>query len=218
MDIEKGKGLHFDIHYLYPFMDEGIDRMRLLVEPTGISLSSEQSLSSESAILPMTEQEFERSPSFADELPVERQYEYEFTQYLGRPAYDRRPKIPPLDRMDEYEPPTTAYDHSEDDRREHISRIREIAAQDLHSAAAIIGYEVQTAGQTLGKVVDIVFDAGAWKVLALVVAGEGVSGEERLLDLALIKSFDWSASVAFVHSEITELPQLESANKSAQRS
>ena len=66
--------------------------------------------------------------------------------------------------MAEYEPPTTAYDHSEEDRREHIDRIKEIVAQDLHSAAAIIGYEARSADQKLGEVIDLVFDDSAWNV------------------------------------------------------
>jgi len=177
--------------------------VRYVVADTGAWLSGRQVLLSphafgrwdrEGKVLPvnLTRKQIEHSPSIEMHKPVSRQYEIEYYQYYGWPAYWNGGALwgmggypiimaPSKDEMEAHLKP-----HHRDDKH-------------LRSTKEVTGYAIHATDGEIGSVNGFVVDDKSWAIRDLVVAtGHWYAGKEVLIAPGRIERISYEESKVFV--------------------
>jgi hypothetical protein len=137
--------------------------------------------------------EIKKCPSFAEVRPVEEQYAAEFHRFFRHGIYDDRPLVGSLSGVFGYIPPVTAYEHSDEEIEAHLKRMKEIAGEHVHSAKAVLDYEVRGAEERLGSVSDLILNVDDWTLAYFVLdTGRGIPSKKYLLAMEKVESFNWA--------------------------
>ena len=145
-------------------------------------------------------------------LPIEQQYDAEFTKYYRHSIYDDRPIIGVSNDREEvdYWPPDTAYEHEKAELEAHQRHINEIAKQHLHSAKQVLGYRLQASQEILGPITDFILDDDTWEVRYLVTSMSHWHPKRRfLVDTSTIDYLDWSNQTAVTQLMTVEIESSE---------
>ena len=206
IEVDTRKLFRFSWHYISEELADGSQATRFLI-PTDRIGSPTMGSGRHVAPLQMEKQDLLDCPTFADIPTVEQQLEEEFRLFLGHAVYDDRPLIPTAAGVIGYEPPVSAYQHSESEILAHRARVREIAGEHLHSARAVLGYNVMDArGDLIGRVNDFVLDVDQWRLVYFVLdTRHGIPSRKHLLEMPEIRCLDWSASSLDVELKAEEL-------------
>jgi hypothetical protein len=207
------------------YFDDNTWLVRYLVAETGSWLSNRQVLLSPHAFgsqhfgasdedagtlrVKLTLKQIEKSPSIETHRPVSRQFEEEYYQYYGWPAYWQDgglmgvagivPFAPPL-------PPGTPLHHGHNQR------------DDVHlrSTKAVTGYRIEATDGPIGSVTGFMVDGRNWAIRELVVeTGHWYAGKKILLLPENINRISYDDSTIFVSLTKEDIKQT-SANDVAQ--
>jgi uncharacterized protein YrrD len=141
----------------------------------------------------LTRKQIENSPSIELHKPVSRQYEIDYYQYYGWPAYWNGSAMwglggfpvvmpPSKDQMEAQLP-----HHHRDDKH-------------LQSMKAVTGYAIHATDGEIGSVSGFMVDDKSWAVSELAVeAGHWYSGKEILISSAKIERISYTDSKVFVN-------------------
>jgi len=194
-----------DIGHVQDFyFDDKTWVIRYLVADTGSWLSGRQVLLSPHAFgkydqyettlhVKLRKQQIEHSPSIEAHKPVSRQYEVEYYQYYGWPAYWDGGAMWGLGGYPIVLPPS---------KDELAAQLQHHHRDDKHlqSTKAITGYAIQTVDGELGEVRGLMVDAKSWAVRELVVeTGHWFSGKEILIAPAKVERISYTDSKVFVN-------------------
>ena len=178
--------------------------IRYLVADTGSWLTGRLVLLSPHAFAPidgeakgllvnLTRKQIENSPSIESHKPVSRQYEIEYYQYYGWPAYwdggamwglGGYPVLVPPSKV---EMETHLKYHHRDDKH-------------LRSTHAVTGYHIETVDGTIGSVSGFKMDDRSWAIRDLVVeTGHWYSGKEILIAPGKVERISYDESKVFVN-------------------
>ena len=186
------------------YFDDKSWAVRYLVADTGSWLSGRLVLLSPHAfghwdrtgkVLPvnLTRKQIENSPSIEMHKPVSRQYEIEYYQYYGWPAYWNGGALwgmggypiimaPSKDEMNAHLKP-----HHRDDK--HLRSIKEVT-----------GYSLQATDGEIGSVSGFMVDDKSWAIREIVVeTGHWYSGKEVLIAPGKIVRISYEKSNVFVN-------------------
>lgn len=151
----------------------------------------------------LTRQQIEESPSIDTHLPVSRQFEIEYYQYYGWPAYWNGDSLWGLSSYPFLIPPTKEeitilkkYHHSTD--------------KHLRSTNAVTGYDIQTTDGPIGTVTDLQVDDRNWMITDLVVeTGSWLAGKEVRIPVSGIDRIGHEESAVFITLNRNDLLQTE---------
>jgi len=136
--------------------------------------------------------QIENSPSIESHRPVSRQYEEEYYQYYGWPAYWQGDQIWGMGGYPVLMPVPPQ-------RLSVRPAPRSRADVHLQSARALGGYHIQTVDGTIGHVSSLMADDKSWSIRELVVeTGHWYSGKEILVPTARIERISYEESKVFV--------------------
>jgi uncharacterized protein YrrD len=192
-----------DIGHIQDFyFDDNTWVIRYLVVDTGSWLSGRQVLLTPHAFgrldtdgktlaINLTRKQIENSPSIESHKPVSRQYEIEYYQYYGWPAYWNGGGMWGLGGYPVVMPPSkdevvAQQHHHRDDKH-------------LYSAKAVMGYAIHATDGEIGTVSGFMADDKSWAISDLAVeAGHWYSGKEILIAAASIQGISYVDSNVFV--------------------
>jgi hypothetical protein len=142
----------------------------------------------------LLKKQIENSPSIETHKPVSRQYEIDYYQYYGWPAYwnggalwgfGGYPVVFPPSR-EEMEAGQPAHQHRDD--------------KHLQSSRAVTGYQIETVDGVIGHVTGFLIDEKSWAIRELVVeAGHWYAGKEVFLPPEKVERIDYGKSRVFVN-------------------
>ena len=185
------------------YFDDKTWVVRYLVADTGSWLSGRQVLLSPHAFglldpvgknlaVNLTRKQIEHSPSIEAHKPVSRQYEIEYYQYYGWPAYWNGGAMWGLGGLPLMLPPSK----DQLDARLHHHR----DDKHLQSMQAVTGYAIHAKDGVLGSVRSFMVCDKSWAVDQLVVeSGTWFSGKEILIPSANIERISYVDSQVFVN-------------------
>lgn len=140
----------------------------------------------------LTKQQIEKSPSIDKHKPVSRQFEIEYYQHYGLPAYwngdamwgfGSYPYIVPLTEGEAAIPKQV---HHREDKH-------------LRSALAVKGYDIQTVDGTIGHVTDFMVDDRSWVIEDLIIeTGSWLQGKEVLVPTGKVGRISYEESKVFI--------------------
>jgi hypothetical protein len=196
-------------HVLEAFFDDAAWTIRYLVVDAGAWMSDRDVLISPYAVVQplgsgkiievaLTRQRVLDSPPVDTHKPVSRQHERQTLDYYTFPQYwngnglwgpNALPLLPPP-------LPTTFETEAE------AAQLQEaVPEQDTHlrSSAIITGYTVQASNDSIGEVVDFIFDDESWQVRYLVVDPNHwwPCGRKVLLSVQWVDRIDWADRTVF---------------------
>jgi len=185
------------------YFDDKTWVVRYLVADTGTWLTGRQVLLSPHAFghldrteknlaVNLTRKQIENSPSIEAHKPVSRQYEIDYYQYYGWPAYWDGGAMWGLGGFPMVVPPSK----DQLDARLHHHR----DDKHLQSMHAVTGYAIHATDGEIGAVSGFLVDDKSWAVAQLVVeSGTWFSGKEILIPSANIGRISYEDSQVFVN-------------------
>jgi len=199
------------------YFDDKTWAVRYLIADTGTWLSGRQVLLTPHAFenhafgrsdadvdvlsVNLTRKQIEESPSIETHRPVSRQYEEEYYNYYGWPAYWEGGGMLGATGFPVVTPPSTPANlqHHGHNQREDIH---------LRSTKSIAGYRIQATDGTLGSVSSFMVDGRTWAIRELVVqTGHWYSGKEILVLPENIERISYEESTVFVNLKMEDLKQ-----------
>ena len=136
-------------------------------------------------------QQIENSPPIETHQPVSRQYELDYYNYYGWPAYWDGTGMWGIGALPVPVTPSRVLL----DARHHHHR----AEKHLQSARAVNGYQIQTVDGPIGTVSGFMVDDQSWAIRELVVeAGHWYSGKEILIAPSKVKQINYEDSTVSV--------------------
>lgn len=193
LDVETRRGLHLNLRYLSEEEDEQKTVTRRLVKASDLEAPS---LGLDRRVIPtkLTQEEIGKCEGFGSHLPAEEKYEMEFRRFFRHAIYDERPLFGSFGYAG-YMPSLSAYDHTEQEIRDHLDKMGKIAGEHLHSARSVIGYHVVGQDETLGLVGDLILNVDEWRIAHLVLdTRHGIPSRKYLVDMSEVRTLDWSSS------------------------
>ncbi|MDQ8179240.1 PRC-barrel domain-containing protein [Pelagicoccus sp. SDUM812005] len=193
LDVETRVGFRLNLRYLSEEKTEEDQVTRRLIEAKDLGVPK---LGLDGREIPtrLSVEEVSKCEGFGAHLPAEEKYEMEFRRFFRHAIYDERPFFGSLGYAG-YMPPVTAYDHTEEEIRNHLDRMGEIAGEHLHSARSVIGYHAVGKNETLGMVGDLILDMENWRIAYLVLdTRHGIPSRKYLVDMESVTRLDWSSS------------------------
>ncbi len=139
----------------------------------------------------LTRERIEKSPSFASHIPISRQYEREFFQYYGWPAYWQGgqlggPGVLPVVMPVPLEP--MGQGKAADSVDSH-----------LQGACSIEGFRVQAVDGPIGEVTGFMLDANDWSIRDVIVdAGHWYAGRTVRIPVGEVERIGFDDSCVFV--------------------
>ena len=185
------------------YFDDKTWVIRYLVADTGDWLGGRQVLLSPHAFgrvdrdgktfaVNLTRQQIEASPSIERHKPVSRQYEIEYYQYYGWPAYWNGAGMWGFGGYPVLLAPT------QDEMEAHL-QFQHRAEKHLQSAKAVTGYAIHATDGQLGTVSGFRVDDRSWAVGELAVeAGHWYAGKEILIPTRKVSRISYETSEVFV--------------------
>lgn len=185
------------------YFDDKTWVIRYLVADTGSWLSGRQVLLSPHAFgrvnrdeksfaINLTRKQIEGSPSIEQHKPVSRQYETDYYQYYGWPAYWNGGAMWGLGGYPMVMPPSK--DQIEAQQQHHHRDDKH-----LRSAKATAGYSIHASDGEIGTVSGFMVDEKSWAIRQLVVdAGHWYSGKEILIAVNAVERISYEDSQVFV--------------------
>jgi hypothetical protein len=136
--------------------------------------------------------QIESSPSIESHQPVSRQYEVQYYNYYGWPAYWNGGAMWGLGGYPVLLPP------SRDAMEAHLHHHRD--DKHLQSARSVTGYQIQASDGPMGSVSGFMVDDKSWAIRDLVVeAGHWYSGKEILISPGKIERISYEESKVYVN-------------------
>lgn len=184
------------------YFDDQSWAIRYLVADTGSWLSGRQVLLTPHALGPidpdgrilsvkLTRQQIEASPSIDAHKPVSRQYEIEYYNYYGWPAYWNGGAMWGFGGYPVVAAP------SREAMAAHLSHHRE--DRHLRSARAVAGYAIHATDGEIGTLSGFRFDDRNWAIGQLAVdTGHWYAGKEILISTAKVGRISYESSEVFV--------------------
>jgi hypothetical protein len=137
--------------------------------------------------------QIEDGPSIESHQPVSRQYEIEYYQYYGWPAYWNGGALWGLGGYPVTLPPSQ-------EEVEAQLKYHHRTDKHLQSSRAITGYEIQTVDGAIGRVSGLMVDASSWAIRDLVVeTGHWYSGKEIRIPSGKVGRISYEESKVFVN-------------------
>jgi hypothetical protein len=188
--------------------------VRYLVADTGSWLSGRQVLLSPHAFgkldlyesmlhIKLTKKQIENSPAIETHQPVSRQYEVDYYQYYGWPAYWNGSAMWGFGGYPILLPPS---------KEEMEAQLKHHHRDDKHlqSAKGINGYAIQTVDGPIGEVRGLMLDDKSWAVRELVVeTGHWYAGKEILISPAKVTRISYEESKVFVNLTQADIQRTE---------
>lgn len=207
LDVETRIGFHLNLRYLSSDTYEDKTTRFLLapekLEPLRLGLDRRV------VMLRIAKDEIRQNPSFAEKQPMEEQYETEFRKFFRHGIYDDRPPVIATATMMSYVPPASAYDHNAEELEAHLKRMKEIGGEHMHSAKAVIGYQVRGENEILGFVGDVLLSVDSWSIPSLVMhTKHGIPAKKYLIGMDKVTGLSWSDSSVDVTLTKTDLENL----------
>jgi uncharacterized protein YrrD len=151
----------------------------------------------------LTRAQIENSPSIELHKPVSRQYEVEYYQYYGWPAYWNGGAIWGLGGFPVVLPPSK--DEMEAQLQHHHRDDKH-----LQSTKDITGYDIQAIDESIGQASGFMVDERSWAIRELVAeTGHWYSGKEILISPSMVKQISYKESKIFVTLVKADLQQTE---------
>jgi hypothetical protein len=142
--------------------------------------------------LKLHKQQIENSPSIETHQPVSRQYEIDYFQYYGWPAYWNVPAAGGFGGFPVVIPPSKDQIEAQ---RAHPHR----DDKHLHSILAVTGYAIHAIDGEIGTVRSFYLDDRNWTISQVAVeTGHWYAGKEILLSPARIRRISYEDSQVFV--------------------
>jgi hypothetical protein len=140
----------------------------------------------------LRKKQIEDSPSIEMHKPVSRQYEIEYYQYYGWPAYWNGGAMWGMGGYPVILPP------SKDEMAAHL--LHRPDDKHLRSSSAVTGYEIHAADGVIGQVTGFLADERSWEIRDVVVeAGHWYAGKEILIPTAKVERISYEHSSVFVN-------------------
>ncbi len=189
-------------------------RLRYLVADTGHWLSKRKALISPDHLkqpelgwigqkfpVDLTKEQIEACPPLDSDAPVSRQYELEYARYYKHPLYWDRPMVgegtvgPYYSNKQE-----TAFEHSDQEIKEHEERLEDIAHCHLRSVHEVIGYHIKAVDGEIGHIADIIMEDTSWRFqYAVIDTRNWLPGKHVLIDIGWIEDLSWTDQLAKVN-------------------
>jgi hypothetical protein len=185
------------------YFDDKTWVIRYLVADTGSWLSGRLVLLSPHAFgelnpynrtlhINLRKKQIEDSPSIEMHKPVSRQYEIEYYQYYGWPAYWNGGAMWGMGGYPVMLPP------SQDEMAAHLCHHRD--DKHLRSTLAVTGYHIHAVDGVIGHVTGFLVEPGSWAIGKMVVeAGHWYYGREILISPDRIDRISYEDSSVFVN-------------------
>lgn len=142
----------------------------------------------------LTRKQIENSPSIETHKPVSRQYEEEYYQYYGWPAYWQGDGLWGASDFPILEVPSKPM-------ATLMALPRQRVDTHLRSTQAVNGYHLKAGEGTIGHICDFMVDAQSWEIGQLVIkTGHRFSGKETLISTKNVKRISYEESTVYVNS------------------
>ncbi|EDY81601.1 hypothetical protein VDG1235_1219 [Verrucomicrobiia bacterium DG1235] len=204
LDVETRRGLHLNLRYMSKATSGEETVTRRLVEAKDLEAPK---LGIDRRVFPtrLSVEEVSNCEGFGSHLSAEDRYEMEFRRFFRHAIYDERPLFGSLGHAG-YLPPISAYEHTDEEIKEHLDRMGKIAGEHLHSAHAVVGYHVVGRDQTLGIIGDLILDVDEWKIAYFVLdTRHGIPSRKYLIEMQDAQKLDWSSSTMEVDDTLESL-------------
>ena len=185
------------------YFDDKTWVIRYLVADTGSWLTGRQVLLSPHAFaimdadgktlhLKVHKKQIENSPSIEAHKPVSRQYEIEYYNYYGWPAYWNGDSMWGIGSFPVVFPPSK-------DQMEAQSKYHHRDDKHLQSTRAVTGYAIQATDGEIGTVSGFMVDDRSWAIHELVVAaGHWYAGKEIYIAPGKVERISYEESKVYV--------------------
>lgn len=141
----------------------------------------------------LSRKQIEKCPSIESHKPVSRQYEIDYYNYYGWPAYWNGSEIWGLGSFPIVLPP------SKDEMEAHLQHHRH-DDKHLQSSKSVAGYHIQAVDGTIGQVTGFMVNAKSWAIRELVVeTGHWYFGKKILISPNKIERISYEDSKVFVN-------------------
>jgi hypothetical protein len=199
------------------YFDDSTWAVRYLVADTGTWLRGRQVLlpphafgrfdhAGKALSVNLTRQQIENSPPIESHQPVSRQYETDYYQYYGWPAYWNGGSLLGLAAYPVIVQPT-------EEEREAEERRHDQDDPNLRSARAVTGYHLQAVDGPIGHLCGLTVDDRSWTIRDLVVeAGPWYAGKEILISPAKAERISQEKSKIFLNLTQADIRQTEENN------
>lgn len=189
--------LAIDTHKWLPFGH------KLVISPISVDLT--RSVDGR-LFVELTRDQIKNSPPLAEHEPVSRKYEKSLFEYYGYGQYWGG-----LGLWGAFSRPNALIGVASDSLEEALEDGRH-----LRSVRELEHYRVKCGEQTVGHVIDFLFNKDTWAVSTLVVETENWPRGQgrRLLPVADITNIDWSSRAVFTSltaSKVVDLPEAKAA-------
>ncbi len=209
-------------HVASAFFDDQSWAIRYLVVDTGKWLpgrevlispySVKESLADDNDIyVSLTRKQVEGSPDIDTHKPVSRQHEIEYSNYYAFPEYwdgGGMWGVGAFPMMSPYSETPLQIAANE------VIRKREHRNDDVHlrSSIKVTGYDIQATDDSIGHVMDFVFDDASWAIRYLVIDTRNwwPGGKKVLVSTLWIDAIDWATStvkVSLTREQIKNSPE-----------
>lgn len=194
LDVETRTGFHLNLRYLSEEDAGETLATRFLLTPDQL-MEPKVGIDRRSITTLLGRNEIRNCPSFVQKKSAEEQYDYEFRRFFRHGIYDDRPMVMMPTSAVGYNPPTSAYEHSDEELQEHLKRMEKIGAEHMHSARSVMGYRVRGSHGELGVVGDLILNAETWSIGYIVLdTKHGIPSRKYLISMAEVEGLDWSTS------------------------
>lgn len=200
-DAGHAKDFYFDdktwvIRYLVADTGSWLTGRLVLLSPHAFAAMD---LSTKTLHLRVHREQIENCPSIESHKPVSRQYEVEYYNYYGWPAYWNGDAIWGLGGFPVVLPP------SKDQMEAHLKHHHR-DDKHLQSTRAVTGYGIQALDGPLGRVSGFMVDDQSWGIHALAVdAGHWYAGKEILVPTNQVDRISYEDSKVFVNLSKADL-------------
>ena len=181
--------LYFDDRYLVVDTSNWLTGRRVLVSPWSVGAVD---LSNKTIAVNLTREQVENSPGVDTRVPVDRQYEIEYSRYYGYPYYWTGP----------YAWGAEAYPLLPSGGAAVLPPVEEAVPQGdphLRSASAVAGYYIQATDGDIGHVEDFLVEDRSWTIRYVEVDTRNWwPGKHVLVSPDWITRVDWQESKVFV--------------------
>ena len=189
------KDFYFDdktwvIRYLVADTDSWLMGRLVLLSP---HILGKRNRDEETLQVKLHKQQIENSPSIESHKPVSRQYEIDYYQYYGWPAYWNGGALWGFGGFPLLIPPSR--EETEAHRPNHHHR----ADKHLQSTHAVTGYHIEATDGTIGHVSGFLINEKSWAIRKLVVeTGHWFAGKEILISPSKVERVSYEESKVFV--------------------
>jgi hypothetical protein len=143
----------------------------------------------------LSRKQIENSPPIELHKPVSRQYEDEYYQYYGWPAYWQGDALWGMNGFPVVGMPLTPLPGQPEKKPRRANR----ADAHLRSAHAVNGYNIEAVDGTVGHIVDLMMNDESWAICELIVkTGHRFSGKEVQMSTSQASSMSYEKSTVFV--------------------